>query len=147
MSYQEQTTTDQTVADTRDERLATHPVAETLAMEPDLSRFAELVRRSGLDRILQDGEWITVLAPSNDALSRTGSPGEGEELKRFIRHHVSSGAKTLDDMRRAGALRMKDGSDVPIQVEGLDIWVGGAKIVRRDIECTNGVIHVIDGVI
>ncbi|HZU25193.1 MAG TPA: fasciclin domain-containing protein [Bryobacteraceae bacterium] len=136
MSYQEQTTTDQTVADTRDERLATHSIADTLAGDPDLSRFNEALRRTGIDRILQDGEWITVLAPSNQAL------GAGEP---DVQHYLSQGAKTLDDIRRAGTLRMRDGSELPVRIEGTDVRVGGARITRPDIECTNGVIHVIEG--
>lgn len=145
MSYQEQTTADQTVADTRDERLATHPVAETLSAEPDLSRFAEALRRTGMNRIIEDGEWITVFAPANQALER-GLPDD-DKLHDFLRHYISQGAKTVDDVRRAGTLRLKDGAEVAVRVEGMDIRVGRAKIVRGDIECTNGVIHVVDGLI
>jgi uncharacterized surface protein with fasciclin (FAS1) repeats len=145
VSYQEQTTTDQTVTDTRDERLATHSVADTLVSEPSLARFADLTERTGLDRMLEDGEWITVFAPSDHALGNTELAGN--DLHQFIRHHVSSGAKTIADLRRAGKLRMKDGTEAPVDVDGIDIRVGAAKIVRADIECTNGVIHVVDAVL
>lgn len=147
VSYQEQLSVDQTVTTTRDERLATHPVRETLSSDPQLARFSELLQKTGLDRMVEDGEWITVLAPADTAFERRGSLPEGDELHQFVRRYISQGAKTTDDLRRAGSLRMKDGSEVPVRVEGTDIRIGNARIVRPDIECTNGVIQVIDALL
>lgn len=144
MSYQEQTTTDQTVATTRDERMATHSLAETLDAEPSLGRFAEMLRATGLNRGLQDGEWITVLAPQDEALA---SSAGGSEPEPFLRSHIIQGALTLDEIRRAGRLRTKEGGDLPVHVSGDEVRVGNARIVRADIHCTNGVIHVIDAAV
>lgn len=39
------------------------------------------------------------------------------------------------------------GSDVKIAVNGGKVSIDGAKVVKTDIETSNGVIHVIDAVI
>jgi len=141
VSYQEQTTTDQTFASTVDKRLVTASIAETLAGMPAVSSFYDLLQKAGMQRKLQDGEWITVFAPVNNAARHEP---EGDDLAAFLNRHLNQGAKTAADLRRAGKLRMKDGSEVPVEVKGADIRVGAARIVTPDVECTNGVIHVID---
>jgi uncharacterized surface protein with fasciclin (FAS1) repeats len=39
-----------------------------------------------------------------------------------------------------------NGADLSIEVADDTVMVDGAKVVQTDIECSNGVIHVIDGV-
>ena len=39
------------------------------------------------------------------------------------------------------------GSTVPVRVAGQGVMIGKAKVVKTDIECSNGVIHVIDTVL
>jgi uncharacterized surface protein with fasciclin (FAS1) repeats len=39
------------------------------------------------------------------------------------------------------------GSTVDIKVDGGKVYVDGAQVIKADIECSNGVIHVIDSVI
>lgn len=40
-----------------------------------------------------------------------------------------------------------NGKKVSFKVEGGSVLINGAKIITTDIECDNGVIHVIDSVI
>ena len=39
------------------------------------------------------------------------------------------------------------GSSVKIKVKDGKVYVAGAQVVKTDIHCSNGVIHVIDNVI
>ena len=40
-----------------------------------------------------------------------------------------------------------EGQDLKIAQKGGDVMVNGAKVVKTDIACSNGVIHVIDTVL
>jgi uncharacterized surface protein with fasciclin (FAS1) repeats len=40
-----------------------------------------------------------------------------------------------------------NGQEVSIKVGADGVTVDGAKVVTTDIECTNGVIHIIDSVV
>ncbi len=40
-----------------------------------------------------------------------------------------------------------EGSPIMVEVEGKTVMVNNAKVVKTDIACSNGVIHVIDTVI
>lgn len=55
-------------------------------------------------------------------------------------------------MREIPCIRLKDaktvqGHRVTIKVDGDAVMVDGAKVVKTDVECGNGVIHVIDSVL
>jgi uncharacterized surface protein with fasciclin (FAS1) repeats len=139
MSYQEQTTQNQTVADNVDERLATHDLFDTLKADPSLSRFAAAVEGTQLESILHGPNLLTVLATPADALS-----GDAADA---VRNHILRGAYTEAELRRSPQIKTLDGKPLAISVEGGELRVDGVRIQRSDIECTNGVIHVVDGVI
>jgi transforming growth factor-beta-induced protein len=40
-----------------------------------------------------------------------------------------------------------NGAEVTVKVEDGSVWVDAAMVTATDIECTNGVIHIIDSVI
>ena len=45
------------------------------------------------------------------------------------------------------AVKTVEGSPVKIDVEGKTVMINNAKVIKADIACTNGVIHVIDTVL
>ncbi len=147
MSYQEQTTADQTVTSDRDERLATRSIADTVSADPNLSRLAGMLRETGLDRMLQDGEWLTLLAPGDAAIARMGTIPEGDALHAFVRHHLMRGARLATDLAKAGELELLDGGSAAVTRGKTSLLIANATIVRTDMECTNGVIHEIDQVL
>ena len=138
MSYQEQTTPDQTIAPIRDERLATHTVFETIAADPGLKEFLRRVCDAGLEGVLRGPDLITVLAPSNDAFSGADQPVD------LASKYILRGSATAAELRISGSIKSLNGNVVKISGTPGDVRAGHARFVRPDIECTNGVLHVID---
>jgi uncharacterized surface protein with fasciclin (FAS1) repeats len=69
-----------------------------------------------------------------------------EQLTAILKLHVVSGkvmANKVVTLKEAETL----GGKLPIRVEGNTVMVGKAKVIKTDIECSNGVIHVIDTVL
>jgi uncharacterized surface protein with fasciclin (FAS1) repeats len=56
-------------------------------------------------------------------------------------------AVTEDVLRTVNAVETLDGASVRIERRGADTLVGGARILRPDVECVNGVIHVVDALL
>ena len=139
MSYQEQTTRDQTVTPIIDDKLATHDLFETAAADEALSDFIGWVKAGGMEPVLRGPDLVTVLAPTNDAFR-----GAGKEPVDAAEYHIIRGALTEAELRRAKSVNTMGGKPLPIAVEGGNVTVGGARLVRSDIECTNGVLHVMD---
>lgn len=140
MASQEGTSQDQTVDPGIDQKLQTHTLAETLEKQEQCGRLAQLIRDAGLEYVLRRSGLHTLFAPTDEALNPT--PADMEE---FLNRHLVSGGMESFDLRRGQSVKNLAGEVLPVQAENGSFRIGKARIVRSDIPCTNGVIHVVDG--
>jgi uncharacterized surface protein with fasciclin (FAS1) repeats len=112
------------------------------------------LEETGLDAVLDaEGRQYTVFAPTDAAfealLADLGiTAGEllaNPDLASILLYHVTSGRRYASSVVNAPQLRMLNGDTVA--VDGTDLNDGQATIVGTDIEASNGVIHVLDGVL
>jgi hypothetical protein len=98
-----------------------------------------------------------VFAPTDDAFAKLPAgtveellkPENKAKLAAILTYHVVSGkvmASTVVTMDGAKVPTV-NGAEATIKVGTDGVMVDGAKVVTTDIECANGVIHVIDSVI
>lgn len=99
---------------------------------------------------------FTVFAPTDEAFAKLPKetlamllkPENKDKLVAILTYHVVSGkvmSKTAVTLDKATALSKKD---IKLAVKDKALTLNGSsKIVKADIECSNGVIHVIDTVI
>ena len=97
---------------------------------------------------------FTVFAPTDDAFAKLPE-GTVEALLEYIPtltdillYHVVDGAVFAETVLGLEAATTLQGSDVTIEVvDGGVVLNGEVNVIMTDIECTNGVIHVIDAVL
>jgi uncharacterized surface protein with fasciclin (FAS1) repeats len=120
-----------------DGSLQTTNIFDTARHIPEISRFFDAIAAAGLEHDLKTPDFKTLFAPVNDSF-------KGSLDVETLSRHIVLGRQTEADLRTAGKLRTLAG--VPLQVEYRPdgSLVGGAKIVRRDIPCVNGQIHLIN---
>ena len=140
MASQEGISQDQMVDPGIDERLKTTTIAETLARIEECSALQKLVQDADLEYVLRRSGLHTLLAPRNQALEGI-SPEDAEE---FLSRHLLAGGIESFDLRRIKNVKTAAGETLPVKAEDGTFRIGEALIVRSDIPCTNGVIHVID---
>jgi len=70
-----------------------------------------------------------------------------ETIKNRKSGTVASGKLEAKDVSRLRLLETVLGQDEWIGVSDAGVTINGAKVVTTDIQCSNGVIHVIDSVI
>ena len=99
---------------------------------------------------------FTVFAPTDEAFAKLPKgtvemllkPENKSKLVDILTYHVVSGnvmAKQAVTLDKAAALNKKN---ITLAVKGGTLTLNGtAKVVKADIKCSNGVIHVIDNVI
>jgi uncharacterized surface protein with fasciclin (FAS1) repeats len=93
---------------------------------------------------------FTVFAPTDDAFAALPAgtietllkPESKEKLQAILKYHVVSGKIMAGDVLKAAEVETLQGSKAPV-----GLTIGGANIVKTDIVCSNGVIHVIDAVL
>lgn len=140
MSSQDQTTTNQG-GESIERRLATKSIFETLEGRGEHSLFVEALRAAGMEGLLKGSGAFTVFAPPNGVLSGGG------DLSSYVGMHVVRGKNLTADMRTAGRLKSLHGDQVAVQVKGADVRYGDTRVESSDIPCTNGVIHIVDGML
>ena len=130
-------------------------IVDIAASNPDFSTLVDLVTQAGLAETLAGEGPFTVFAPTNDAFAKvdpatvsalTADP-QGA-LADVLKLHVISGEVMATDATAAvGTCVDTLGGKVKVEQSGDNLTIGGATIVDTDITASNGVIHVLDGVI
>ncbi len=150
MSSQDQTTANQGTG--RKDSLAPKRIFDTAESLPAISRFVEALRQAQMDNDLLVAEWRTLFAPTNEALDAAPNgfwnelmkPENNERLRAIVALHIVRGRQTLADLKTTATVKSLGGEPVEVSVEGPEARFGGARIIRGDIACTNGQIHIID---
>jgi transforming growth factor-beta-induced protein len=112
------------------------------------------VKAAGLVETLQGKGPFTVFAPSDEAFAKLPketidhllSPAGKDDLIGILTYHVVAGDVAAADVVKLTGVTSVNGQRINISTEG-GVKVDGANVVTTDIECSNGVIHVIDSVI
>lgn len=118
-----------------------------------LDRWLGLIRTAGLIQPFEGQGPFTLFAPTDDALGALPDSlleelaTDPQRLMALIARHVVAGSLTRSDLERAERATSVSGIALPIRLDQDDLWVDGARIVRSDIEASNGVIHAIDRVL
>ena len=133
----------------------THDIVDTAVAAGSFTTLVAAVTAAGLVETLKGPGPFTVFAPSDDAFSKLPAgtvddlvkPENKEKLTAILTLHVLSGAVHAADI--AGkTVHPASVNGEALDVDGTDgVTVNGAKVTSADIECTNGVIHVIDTVL
>jgi uncharacterized surface protein with fasciclin (FAS1) repeats len=127
---------------------APNTITEIAAADPaTFSTLVSLLQDTGLDDVLDErGRQYTVFAPTNTAFANTdlGNPTL-DEVENVLLYHVTNGRRYANSVVRAPRIKMLNGGTV--DVDGTDLNGDQADIVGTNIEASNGVIHVINGVL
>lgn len=148
------TTTEQTDSSMTDEASEMN-IVETAQATPDLSTLVEAVVAADLVETLSGEGPFTVFAPTNEAfaklppaeLQRLLKPANKDELAKILTYHVVAGDVMSSDLTNGQKVKTVEGQDLTITIAGDKVKVNDATVVQPDIETSNGVVHVIDGVL
>ena len=79
----------------------------------------------------------------------TRSPAEGQEARPgdVLTYHVVPGKVMAADVVKLDSAKTVQGQSITIVAKDGKVTVNGANVLKTDIVCSNGVIHVIDAVL
>ncbi len=128
-------------------------IVDTAVAAGSFKTLVTAVKAAGLVDTLKGPGPFTVFAPTDAAFAKL-PPGALDELlkdpaklKAVLTYHVVSGNVMAADVVKMTSAKTVEGADVTISAMGGKVKVNNANVVKTDIKCTNGVIHVIDTVI
>lgn len=114
-----------------------------------------LIVAADLFDVLRDDGPFTVFAPPDWAFDKIPQselasllkPENRDALKKLLTLHVVHGRLTAEALAEHGAPKTLNGAKLTIASSGKGLAVNEATVIKADIPCRNGIIHVIDRVL
>lgn len=128
-------------------------IVDTAVGAGSFNTLVTAVKAAGLVETLKGKGPFTVFAPTDEAFAKLpkatldGLLADKQALTKVLLYHVVAGNVMAKDVVKLTEAKTVQGSAAKITVMDGGVKVDNANVVKTDIECTNGVIHVIDTVI
>ena len=135
-----------------------HPDIVDTATGPGMeqvSTVVQAIKAAGLVDALKGPGPFTVFAPTNAAFAQLPAgtvddllkPENKDKLKQILLYHIHKGDAFHVAEMKSMDLSTMEGTQLKVTINGDTAMIGSAKIVKPDIECSNGVIDWIDTVL
>jgi len=129
-------------------------IVDTAVDAGSFTTLVAAVKAADLVETLRGDGPFTVFAPTDEAFAALPKgtvesllePENKDQLTAILTYHVVPGKVMSSDLSDGMMAATVQGDKVNIGTMG-GVTVDGANVVSADIEASNGVIHVIDGVI
>lgn len=121
----------------------------------DLSTLVTAVQAAELTTSLSNAGPFTVFAPVNEAFDKLPAgtvddllkPENKEKLSDILGHHTYVGVIKTEQMTDGQNLGMVDGKNITIKMVNGKPTVNGTVNIIASVPASNGMVHVVDGVI
>ncbi len=127
-------------------------IVDTAVAAGSFKTLATALTAAGLIDTLKGAGPFTVFAPTDEAFAKLPAGTleallkDKAKLTAVLTYHVVAGKVLAADVVKLKSAKTLQGSSVTINT-AMGVKVDGANVVKTDIACSNGVIHVIDAVI
>ena len=128
-------------------------IVDTAVSAGNFNTLVAAVKAAGLVDTLKSAGPFTVFAPTDAAFAKLPAGtveallADPEKLKGILTYHVVAGKVMAADVVKMKTANTVQGSPVMIKTKGGKVMINNATVVTADLDCDNGVIHVIDTVI
>lgn len=149
-----------TVADDMAEETEAGTIVDIASENDDFSTLVAAVTAADLGETLSGEGPFTVFAPTNDAFAALPEgtvdtllePENKDQLAAILTYHVVSGKVMSSDLTDGQKVETVQGEELTVGVTDDGVTLTDANgntvnVTTADIEASNGVIHVIDGVV
>lgn len=121
----------------------------------DHTTLVAALKQADLVTALSNAGPFTVFAPTNAAFDKLPAgtvdglmkDDKKADLQNILQYHVTTSALKAEFLTDGMTLGMVNGDNVSITVKDGKIMLNGSAIVVASIQASNGMIHVIDGVL
>jgi uncharacterized surface protein with fasciclin (FAS1) repeats len=128
-------------------------IVDTAVAAGSFETLVAAVKAAGLVETLKGEGPFTVFAPTDEAFAKLPEGTveallkDKDKLTAILTYHVVSGKVMAADVVKLSSAKTVQGQNVMIKASDKGVMVNDAKVIKTDIETSNGVIHVIDTVI
>ena len=133
----------------------TKDIVDTAVAAGSFQTLAKALEAAGLVETLKGKGPFTVFAPTDEAFAKLPAgtlddllkPENKGKLVAILTYHVVPGKVRAAQVVKLKTAKTVNGQSLSISTADGAVMVDNAKVVKTDILCSNGVIHVIDSVL
>ena len=129
------------------DRVAQLPLVTEKLKSDNLSLFCKALEKTGLWQTLQEEGPFTVFAPVDQALEsledKLFSDAPLESLKQLLSYHIIPGKYFSKDFIELKSVKTINGYELKIELEYGKLKIDQSRLLFKDVEARNGVIHFI----
>ncbi len=130
-------------------------IVENAMGSTDHTTLVAAVKQAGLVETLSGTGPFTVFAPTNEAFAKIPAatlaglmkPEMKADLTKILTYHVVSGALKSTDLKDGMELTTVQGQKLKVTMKDGTWMIDGAAVTIADVISSNGVTHVINGVL
>jgi uncharacterized surface protein with fasciclin (FAS1) repeats len=128
-------------------------IVQTAAAAGQFKTLIKLAGVAGLASALEDKRPLTVFAPTDAAFAKVplatlvALKDNRGKLRAVLLYHVLKGRITAAQLAKRHSVKTLNGQSLKVRVKHGVVTVGGVRVIKKNIAASNGVIHVVDGVL
>lgn len=130
-------------------------IAQTAIGAGNFNTLVAAAKAAGLVGAISGGQELTVFAPSDEAFAKLPPgtvealllPENKDRLTAILTYHIVPGRVRAADAYGLSSVQTLNGQRLELNLRSDFPMINNATLAATDIQCTNGVIHVIDEVL
>ncbi len=126
-------------------------IMEAIEANSSLKTLAKAIKAAGMAETLKKPGPFTLFAPNEEAFEKVNVDvilADKDKLVSILQYHLVAEKRSAAelDAKTVFTLLTEFGKSLSVYLDENVIMIDNAHIVEPDIECSNGVIHIIDNV-
>ncbi len=124
-------------------------IMDTLRADATFKTLVAYLEEANLTATLKGAGPYTLFAPNDEAFVRMNIADflkDPKTLKETLTYHLVAGKHTAKEIGSMDDVGTENGKTLTINLDEGETVVDNSKFVTTDIECSNGLIHIIDNV-
>ena len=130
-------------------------IVDTAVEAGSFQTLAKALETAGLVSTLKGQGPFTVFAPTDEAFAKLPDgtvenllkPENKDKLVAILTYHVVPGKVMASQVAGMDSAKTVNGKSLTITKDDDGVMVDDARVIKTDITCSNGVIHIIDSVV
>jgi uncharacterized surface protein with fasciclin (FAS1) repeats len=130
-------------------------IVDVAVGSPDHTTLVAALTAAGLVETLKGAGPFTVFAPTNAAFTALPAgtvegllkPESKAALTGILTYHVVAGNVKAADLKDGQKVKTLQGGELTVSIKEGKVKINGANVTAADLAGSNGVIHVVDGVL
>ena len=130
-------------------------VVKVAVSSKDHTTLVAALKQAELVTALSNAGPFTVFAPTNAAFDKVPkatldelmTDAKKEDLQNILQYHVTLSALKAESFTEGQVLGMVNGDNVTVSIKDGKVWLNNTAMVVASVPASNGIVHVIDGVL